>query len=146
MTPANATAERKQRLAAFPKPAAIGTSVDPVMLEVFNNLCMSIAEQMGATLANTAASVNIKERLDFSCALFDTKGEMIAQGRHGLPAFLGCMAQALHDFAVRHRRQPGHARVVSAEMPTAIVAMALRRPCRFSAARIFDGNGSPCSR
>ena len=50
---------------------AIGTDADPVMLEVFNNLFMSIAEQMGATLANTAYSVNIKERLDFSCALFD---------------------------------------------------------------------------
>ena len=50
---------------------AVGTKADPVMLEVFNNLFMSIAEQMGATLANTAYSVNIKERLDFSCALFD---------------------------------------------------------------------------
>ena len=50
---------------------AIGTSADPVMLEVFNNLFMSIAEQMGAVLANTASSVNIKERLDFSCAIFD---------------------------------------------------------------------------
>ena len=59
-----------------PRPArvAIGTAVDPVMLEIFNNLFMSIAEQMGLRLENTAYSVNIKERLDFSCALFDAAG------------------------------------------------------------------------
>jgi 5-oxoprolinase (ATP-hydrolysing) len=50
---------------------AVGTEADPVLLEVFNNLFMSIAEQMGAVLENTAASVTIKERLDFSCAVFD---------------------------------------------------------------------------
>ena len=54
-----------------PSAHAIGTRADPVMLEVFNNLYMSIAEQMGAVLENTAASVTIKERLDFSCAVFD---------------------------------------------------------------------------
>ena len=58
-----------------PAGAAIGTTVDPVMLEVFNNLFMSIAEQMGFTLQNTAYSVNIKERLDFSCAIFDPDGQ-----------------------------------------------------------------------
>ena len=58
---------------------ALGTKADPVMLEVFNNLFMSIAEQMGATLANTAYSVNIKERLDFSCALFDETGGLVAK-------------------------------------------------------------------
>ena len=67
-----------------------GTQADPVMLEVFNNLFMSIAEQMGATLANTACSVNIKERLDFSCALFDAEGNLIANAPH-MPVHLGSM-------------------------------------------------------
>ena len=58
---------------------AAGTEADPVMLEVFNNLFMSIAEQMGVTLENTAYSVNIKERLDFSCAVFDGGGNLIAK-------------------------------------------------------------------
>src|SRR5262249_9286268 len=57
---------------------AIGTHADPVMLEVFNNLFMSIAEQMGVALQNTAYSVNIKERLDFSCAVFDGSGSLVA--------------------------------------------------------------------
>src|SRR3546814_3293148 len=60
-----------RRTVALARTAAVGTEVDPVMLEVFNNLFMSIAEQMGAVLENTAYSVNIKERLDFSCAVFD---------------------------------------------------------------------------
>jgi 5-oxoprolinase (ATP-hydrolysing) len=62
------------RVALPERRTAIGTKADPVMLEVFNNLFMSIAEQMGVTLQNTAYSVNIKERLDFSCALFDADG------------------------------------------------------------------------
>ena len=62
-----------ERVEALPARAAIGTDVDPVMLEVFNNLFMAIAEQMGSALQNTAYSVNIKERLDFSCALFDAR-------------------------------------------------------------------------
>ena len=53
---------------------AIGTSVDPIMLEIFNNLFMNVAEQMGMVLENTASSVNIKERLDFSCAIFSPEG------------------------------------------------------------------------
>ncbi len=73
---------------------AIGTSADPVMLEVFNNLFMSIAEQMGATLANTAYSVNIKERLDFSCALFDPKGQLVANAPH-VPVHLGSMGESI---------------------------------------------------
>lgn len=73
---------------------AIGTSVDPVMLEVFNNLFMSIAEQMGATLANTAYSVNIKERLDFSCALFDAEGNLVANAPH-VPVHLGSMGESV---------------------------------------------------
>ncbi len=73
---------------------AIGTSVDPVMLEVFNNLFMSVAEQMGATLANTAYSVNIKERLDFSCAIFDPKGGLVANAPH-VPVHLGSMGESV---------------------------------------------------
>ncbi len=73
---------------------AIGTEADPVMLEIFNNLFMSIAEQMGATLANTAFSVNIKERLDFSCALFDADGNLIANAPH-MPVHLGSMGESI---------------------------------------------------
>ncbi len=73
---------------------AIGTSVDPVMLEVFNNLFMSIAEQMGATLANTAYSVNIKERYDFSCAIFDQNGDLVANAPH-VPVHLGSMSESV---------------------------------------------------
>ena len=74
--------------------AAIGTRVDPVMLEVFNNLYMSIAEQMGLRLQNTAYSVNIKERLDFSCALFDAQGNLIANAPH-MPVHLGSMGESI---------------------------------------------------
>ncbi len=73
---------------------SIGTSVDVVMLEVFNNLFMNIAEQMGATLANTAYSVNIKERLDFSCALFNSSGSLVANAPH-VPVHLGSMSEAI---------------------------------------------------
>ncbi|MEM7267821.1 MAG: hydantoinase B/oxoprolinase family protein [Pseudomonadota bacterium] len=73
---------------------AIGAAADPVMLEVFNNLFMSIAEQMGATLANTAYSVNIKERLDFSCALFDPTGGLVANAPH-VPVHLGSMSESI---------------------------------------------------
>src|SRR5713226_894234 len=71
-----------ERVEARPERVAIGTGVDPVRLEVFNNLYMSIAEQMGLRLANTAYSVNIKERLDFSCAVFDRDGDLIANAPH----------------------------------------------------------------
>jgi 5-oxoprolinase (ATP-hydrolysing) len=72
----------------------VGTEVDPVMLEVFANLFMSIAEQMGITLANTAHSVNIKERLDFSCALFDSQGNLVANAPH-VPVHLGSMGESV---------------------------------------------------
>ena len=74
--------------------AAIGTEVDPVRLEIFNNLFMSIAEQMGLRLQNTAYSVNIKERLDFSCALFDGEGNLIANAPH-MPVHLGSMSESI---------------------------------------------------
>ncbi len=73
---------------------ALGTSADPVMLEVFNNLFMSIAEQMGVTLQNTAYSVNIKERLDFSCAVFDRDGALVANAPH-MPVHLGSMDRSV---------------------------------------------------
>ncbi len=73
---------------------AAGTTVDPVLLEVFNNLFMNIAEQMGLQLQNTAYSVNIKERLDFSCALFDTAGNLIANAPH-MPVHLGSMGESI---------------------------------------------------
>ena len=73
---------------------AIGTSADPVMLEVFNNLFMAVAEEMGVALQNTASSVNIKERLDFSCALFDRGGALIANAPH-IPVHLGSMGDSI---------------------------------------------------
>jgi 5-oxoprolinase (ATP-hydrolysing) len=82
------------RVVPMPKREAIGTSVDPVMLEVFNNLFMSIAEQMGFTLQNTAYSVNIKERVDFSCAIFDSDGSLIANAPH-MPVHLGSMGESI---------------------------------------------------
>lgn len=82
------------RVRPIQRAEAIGTNADPVMLEVFNNLFMSIAEQMGATLANTAYSVNIKERYDFSCALFDPTGGLVANAPH-VPVHLGSMSESI---------------------------------------------------
>jgi 5-oxoprolinase (ATP-hydrolysing) len=82
------------RTEPLPARQAIGTDVDPVMLEVFNNLFMAIAEEMGLALQNTASSVNIKERLDFSCALFDTTGSLIANAPH-IPVHLGSMGDSV---------------------------------------------------
>ncbi|WP_456387752.1 hydantoinase B/oxoprolinase family protein [Profundibacter sp.] len=73
---------------------AAGTTADPVLLEVFNNLFMSVADQMGATLANTSWSVNIKERLDFSCAIFDERGDLVANAPH-VPVHLGSMSDSI---------------------------------------------------
>ncbi len=83
-----------ERIETRPKHLAIGTKADPVMLEVFNNLFMSIAEQMGFALQNTAQSVNIKERLDFSCAVFDGDGQLIANAPH-MPVHLGSMDRSV---------------------------------------------------
>ena len=73
---------------------AIGAKADPVMLEIFNHLFMSIAEQMGVTLQNTAYSVNIKERLDFSCAVFERQGRLVANAPH-MPVHLGSMDRSV---------------------------------------------------
>ena len=83
-----------ERVEPLPSRQAVGTDVDPVMLEVFNNLFMAIAEEMGLALQNTASSVNIKERLDFSCALFDTTGALIANAPH-IPVHLGSMGDSV---------------------------------------------------
>ncbi|HTU62978.1 MAG TPA: hydantoinase B/oxoprolinase family protein, partial [Polyangiales bacterium] len=80
---------------------ALGTTVDPVLLELFNNLFMSIAEQMGVRLANTAYSVNIKERLDFSCALFAANGDLIANAPH-MPVHLGSMSESIKTVIARN--------------------------------------------
>ena len=88
------------RVEPLARQAAIGTRSDPVMLEVFNNLFMSIAEQMGVALQNTAYSVNIKERLDFSCALFDPAGMLIANAPH-MPVHLGSMGESVRTVSAR---------------------------------------------
>jgi 5-oxoprolinase (ATP-hydrolysing) len=92
LTPKNhLVLSRKQKLKRV---HAIGTHADPVMLEVFNNLFMSIAEQMGVSLQNTAYSVNIKERLDFSCAVFAADGTLVANAPH-MPVHLGSMDRSV---------------------------------------------------
>src|SRR2546421_5764048 len=89
-----------ERVIPIERDHAIGTRADPVLLEVFNNLFMAIAEQMGVTLANTAYSVNIKERLDFSCALFDGEGNLIANAPH-MPVHLGSMGESVKTIIER---------------------------------------------
>ncbi len=92
---------------------AIGTDADPVMLEVFNNLFMNIAEQMGLRLQNTAYSVNIKERLDFSCGLFDAAGQLIANAPH-MPVHLGSMSESIKTVIERNpAMQPGDVYVLN---------------------------------
>ena len=91
-----------KRTTPLPRTEAIGTSVDPVMLEVFNNLFMSIADQMGATLANTAYSVNIKERYDFSCAIFDQNGDLVANAPH-VPVHLGSMSESVRTILAQNK-------------------------------------------
>ena len=95
--------------------ARIGTDVDPVMLEIFNNLFMSVAEQMGVVLENTAESINIKERLDFSCAIFDPNGALIANAPH-IPSHLGSMGESIKT-VVKARKgtiKPGDAYILNA--------------------------------
>jgi 5-oxoprolinase (ATP-hydrolysing) len=93
---------------------AAGTQADPVLLEVFNNLFMNIAEQMGLQLQNTAYSVNIKERLDFSCALFDAAGNLIANAPH-MPVHLGSMGESIKTVIRENagRMQPGDVYVLN---------------------------------
>jgi 5-oxoprolinase (ATP-hydrolysing) len=104
-----------ERVVAIRRDHAIGTTADPVLLEVFNNLFMAIAEQMGVTLSNTAYSVNIKERLDFSCALFDADGNLIANAPH-MPVHLGSMGESVKTIIDRRRgtMHPGDVFVLNA--------------------------------
>ncbi|HEY3533356.1 MAG TPA: hydantoinase B/oxoprolinase family protein, partial [Casimicrobiaceae bacterium] len=104
-----------ERVVPIERAHALGTSVDPVMLEVFNNLFMAIAEQMGVTLANTSYSVNIKERLDFSCAIFDAAGNLIANAPH-MPVHLGSMGESVKTIidAYRGRTREGDVYVLNA--------------------------------
>ena len=101
---------RAERVVNF----AAGTTVDPVLLEVFNNLFMNIAEQMGLQLQNTAYSVNIKERLDFSCALFDTAGNLIANAPH-MPVHLGSMGESIKTVIRENagKMEPGNVYVLN---------------------------------
>jgi 5-oxoprolinase (ATP-hydrolysing) len=104
-----------ERATALKRQSAIGTEADPVMLEVFNNLFMSIAEQMGVSLQNTAYSVNIKERLDFSCAMFDADGSLAANAPH-MPVHLGSMDRAVESIIRenRGRIRPGDVYAINA--------------------------------
>ncbi len=99
-----------RRTAPPARPSADPDTVSPLLLEVFNSLFMSVADQMGATLANTAVSVNIKERLDFSCAVFDAEGGLVANAPH-LPVHLGSMGASVKAVLERHRGgfRPGDA-------------------------------------
>ena len=103
-----------ERFEPRPQTAAIGTQVDPVMLEIFNNLFMSIAEQMGYRLQNTAHSVNIKERLDFSCAVFDREGRLVANAPH-MPVHLGSMGASVRAVIAANQGavRPGDAFVLN---------------------------------
>jgi 5-oxoprolinase (ATP-hydrolysing) len=135
-----------RRIAARPHRAVAGTHADPVMLEIFNNLFMSIAEQMGLTLEKTAASVNIKERLDFSCAIYDADAALIANAPH-MPVHLGSMGDSVEAVRERHpNMQPGDAFALNApyaggtHLPDVTVVMPVfgegdMRPRFFCAAR-----------
>jgi 5-oxoprolinase (ATP-hydrolysing) len=103
------------RIRKLKRQSAIGTKADPVMLEVFNNLFMSIAEQMGVALQNTAYSVNIKERLDFSCAVFDGKGSLVANAPH-MPVHLGSMDRSVETIIRdnKGRIKPGDVYAINA--------------------------------
>jgi 5-oxoprolinase (ATP-hydrolysing) len=104
-----------ERTVPLKRQSAIGTAADPVMLEVFNNLFMSIAEQMGVSLQNTAYSVNIKERLDFSCAVFAADSTLVANAPH-MPVHLGSMDRAV-ETVIRENKgniAPGDVYVINA--------------------------------
>jgi 5-oxoprolinase (ATP-hydrolysing) len=129
-----------ERAVPLPRSVAIGTEADPVMLEIFNNLFMAIAEQMGVALQSTAYSVNIKERLDFSCALFDRAGALIANAPH-MPVHLGSMGESVETI-IRSRgatMQPGDVYMLNApynggtHLPDVTVIMP-----------VFDESGGEC--
>lgn len=103
-----------ERITAKAGAVAVGTGVNPVMLEIFNNMFMSVAEQMGEVLARTSHSVNMKERLDFSCALFDASAQLVANAPH-VPVHLGSMGASV-EYVLQQRRhdmKPGDAYVLN---------------------------------
>jgi 5-oxoprolinase (ATP-hydrolysing) len=104
-----------KRVVALQRTRAVGTKADPIMLEVFNNLFMSIAEQMGVSLQNTAYSVNIKERLDFSCAVFSADGLLVANAPH-MPVHLGSMDRAVETIIRENKGKihPGDSYLINA--------------------------------
>ncbi|MEX0751994.1 MAG: hydantoinase B/oxoprolinase family protein, partial [Xanthobacteraceae bacterium] len=103
-----------KRVKPLARQHAVGTKADPVMLEVFNNLFMAIAEQMGVALQNTASSVNIKERLDFSCAVFSADGTLVANAPH-MPVHLGSMDRAVETIIRQNPKiRPGDVFAINA--------------------------------
>ena len=94
---------------------------DPVLLELFNNLFTNVAEQTGVVLANTSLSVNIKERLDFSCAIFDATGRLVANAPH-VPVHLGCHGRECTNGAAASRADPAPRRRGGAEQPVITAA------------------------
>ena len=104
-----------RRTVARARQRAVEQHADPVMLEIFNNMFMSIAEQMGVTLEKTSHSVNMKERLDFSCALFDARGQLVANAPH-VPVHLGSMGASVEHLLATHgeRLRPGDSYVSNA--------------------------------
>ena len=104
-----------ERVVKLKRAEAVGTHADPIMLEVFNNLFMSIAEQMGVSLQNTAYSVNIKERLDFSCAVFSADGSLVANAPH-MPVHLGSMDRAVETIIRENKGKikPGDSYLINA--------------------------------
>jgi 5-oxoprolinase (ATP-hydrolysing) len=133
-----------ERSTPRPERRAAGTAADPVLLEVFNNLFMSVAEQMGQRLANTAYSVNIKERLDFSCALFDAEGRLVANAPH-MPVHLGSMGESIRTVRQRNagEMQPGDVFVLNdpynggTHLPDVTVVMPVFEPERAAAALLL---------
>ena len=131
-----------ERIVPRKQTSAIGTQADPVMLEVFNNLFMSIAEQMGVSLQNTAYSVNIKERLDFSCAVFAADGSLVANAPH-MPVHLGSMDRAVETIIRENagRIAPGDVYAINApynggtHLPDITVCTPVFAPSSFEARR-----------
>jgi 5-oxoprolinase (ATP-hydrolysing) len=125
------------RAVPLPRLTALGTDCDPVLHEIFNNLFMTIAEQMGVTLQNTAHSVNVKERLDFSCAVFDADGRLVANAPH-MPVHLGSMGESVRTILASRREQMGPGDVYALNNPynggTHLPDVTLVMP-------VFDGDG-----
>ena len=107
---------------------AIGTDVDPVRLEIFNNLFMAIAEEMGVALQSTATSVNIKERLDFSCAIFDAEGALIANAPH-IPVHLGSMGESIRTSSRLAEREGTGAESAAVTLTCSTILIAAARIC-----------------